>query len=188
MNSVQAQTSPLAQALPGAQFGERHARRIPASRDAVWDALHDLRVRDLTVTKPLSWLRAGGRTATGDQRLLDQPSPVVVLDESRPAWITAGRIAKPWQPRPDIGPVPESLDALRVFDEPGWLKYGMEFTIEPDGEAGSVLRTVTLCEATDRAAWRRFVPYWALIRPWSGLIRRDVLAAVARRATQVSER
>jgi hypothetical protein len=36
--------------------------------------------------------------------------------------------------------------------------------------------------ATDAAARRRFGVYWAAIRPWSGVIRREWLRAIERRA------
>jgi hypothetical protein len=45
-----------------------------------------------------------------------------------------------------------------------------------------VLSTETRVGAMDGASRARFALYWALIRGGSGLIRRDVLSAVARRA------
>ncbi|WP_158071120.1 hypothetical protein [Streptomyces sp. CB03234] len=40
--------------------------------------------------------------------------------------------------------------------------------------------------ATDPGAARRFTPYWLFIEPFSGLIRRDLLAAVGRRAERAA--
>jgi hypothetical protein len=42
------------------------------------------------------------------------------------------------------------------------------------------VETATLCEATDAVARRRFAVYWKGIRVFSGLIRRDILAALDR--------
>ncbi|OKK04726.1 hypothetical protein AMK26_15585 [Streptomyces sp. CB03234] len=56
---------------------------------------------------------------------------------------------------------------------------------EPDG-AGARLRTETRVYATDPGAARRFTPYWLFIEPFSGLIRRDLLAAVGRRAERAA--
>jgi len=75
-----------------------------------------------------------------------------------------------------------SLEQLRAFDDGGWLKYGMEWVLSPVAGERTLVETVTLCEATDPAARRRFGAYWGLIRPFSGLVRRDILAALARRA------
>jgi hypothetical protein len=46
------------------------------------------------------------------------------------------------------------------------------------------LTTETRVLLTDEASRRAFARYWLLIRPFSGLIRRRWLAAVARRASQ----
>ena len=77
-----------------------------------------------------------------------------------------------------------SLDDLRDFDEPGWLKFGMEWTLSPLAGGRTLVETVTLCEATDERSRRRFSAYWALIRPFSGLIRRELLGVVARAVSE----
>jgi hypothetical protein len=47
---------------------------------------------------------------------------------------------------------------------------------------GSRLTTETRVEPSDDAARRRFLRYWRLIKPFSGLVRRSWLRAAARRA------
>jgi hypothetical protein len=54
--------------------------------------------------------------------------------------------------------------------------------LEPDGE-GTRVSTETRITATDTTTRVRFGLYWTLIRAGSGLIRRDLLRTVARRAT-----
>jgi hypothetical protein len=39
----------------------------------------------------------------------------------------------------------------------------------------TLVETATICEATDARAQRRFSVYWTVIRPFSGLIRRDIM-------------
>jgi len=53
--------------------------------------------------------------------------------------------------------------------------------VTPDGD-GSLLTTTTAVVPTNAAARRAFGRYWLLIRVPSGLIRREMLAAVDRRA------
>jgi hypothetical protein len=179
--------TPLARALPGAQFTEGHARVVNARLERVWEALHALRWADLRLTRPLMSVRmlaAGsggpGRGVDPDRRLVDPPSPAAPLYEDPPRVSASGMIGRPWHLRPVLGPEPAGLDELREFDEGGWLKYGMEWVLSPVAGDRTLVETVTLCEATDGYAWWRFAPYWALIRGFSGLIRRDVLAALAR--------
>lgn len=60
-----------------------------------------------------------------------------------------------------------------------------ELTEQPDPADvhAQLLGTETRGYSTDSRARRRFAVYWALIRPASGLVRRDMLATVRRRAT-----
>ena len=72
------------------------------------------------------------------------------------------------------------MEDLAAFDEPGWLEFGMEFVLESLGGDRTVVTTSTLCAATDEMAHRRFARYWRVIRPFSGLLRLDTLAALGR--------
>lgn len=58
----------------------------------------------------------------------------------------------------------------------------LSFELELSGDR-TRLATETRVQPTDRQAARAFLPYWLVIRAGSGLIRRDLLRAVARRAT-----
>jgi len=53
--------------------------------------------------------------------------------------------------------------------------------VAPDG-TGSRMATETRIAATDATARRRFGRYWLLIGPFSGITRREMLAAIRRRA------
>lgn len=174
--------TPLGRALAGAQFSEHHARVVDAEPERVWQALHDLRWRDLRLTMPLMAIRTGGRLSGAglDRRMVDPPSPAAPLFEDAPRLSTSGMIGRPWTLRPTIEPSVADLDALREFREANWLKFGMEWVLSPVAGGRTLVETTTLCEATDGGAYRRFAPYWALIRAFSGLIRRDILAALAR--------
>ncbi len=76
-------------------------------------------------------------------------------------------------------------EAFAAFNEPGWVKVGIDFRLIPE-RGGTRLRTETRCKATDGRARIVFGMYWVLIRAGSGLIRRETLAAVCRRAEQTS--
>jgi hypothetical protein len=61
------------------------------------------------------------------------------------------------------------------------VRVAMGFTFAPDG-AGSRVATETRIAATDDAARRRFGRYWRVVGPFSGITRREMLAAIRRRA------
>jgi hypothetical protein len=166
----------LDQAMPVYHFRERHSRWIDATPDTVWGALTSLTLNDLALTRILFTLRGlshGDRT-----RSLFAAGPVKMLHATEPEYVVAGGVARPWELKPtrqDVG----SLAELTAFTEPGWVKYLTDFRLQPQ-KGGLLLSTETRVHANDPRSRRRFALYWAVIRPGSGLIRRDMLAAVAR--------
>lgn len=173
--------------LPAPDFRERHHRDIAASPAAVWDALQELRLGDAALSRTLMGVRLlpaklAGRPmpamVTG-RFLEDGPVPVLATDVGRA--VIAGGAMQPW--KLSGGDEPPILDAedLRAFAEPGWVKTGVDFMLEPHA-GGTRLSTETRVTATDPRTRAVFARYWLLIRAGSGLIRRDMLRAVARTA------
>ena len=105
--------------------------------------------------------------------------PVLATEPNRA--VVAGGVMQPW--KLTGGEEPPALDAaaLRAFAEPGWVKTGFDLVIEASG-TGTRLTTETRVTATDARTRAPFGLYWLFIRAGSGLIRRDMLRAVARRA------
>lgn len=172
-------TATLTRVMPVYHFSERHSRFIAAGPDAVWRALAGLTLSSLRITRPLVAIRGLGRKETPAKPLFTD-GPVTMLEISAPSYAVGGAIGRPWQVRPTRIPV-TSLAEFVDFAEPGWVKYLTDFEVRPV-EGGSRLSTETRGYSTDAGSRRRFALYWALIRPWSGLVRRDILAAVARSA------
>jgi hypothetical protein len=174
--------------LPAPHFREHHERRIAAPPAAVWDAMQELRLRDLVLSRALMGVRllparlAGRKQASRmvESRLLDG-GPVTLLASDPDHAVLGGGVMQPW--KLTGGEEPPALDApaLQAFSEPGWVKVGFDFVIEPSG-AGTRVTTETRVTATDPRTRARFGLYWLFVRAGSGLIRRDMLRAVARRA------
>jgi hypothetical protein len=86
-----------------------------------------------------------------------------------------------------------SLDSLRAssVDElvrpmpDGWVRIATDFRLEVS-DRSTRLTTETRVLATGPIARRKFRIYWLGIRAGSGLIRREVLHAVARRAERIT--
>ena len=150
--------------------------------------LQDLRLRDVALSRVLMRIRlipvrlAGHPEAqrmVAGRFLEEGPVPVLAADPGRS--LVAGGVMQPW--KLSGGEVPPDLDAaaLQAFSAPGWVKVGFDLVLYPDG-AGTRLTTETRITATDARTRARFGLYWSVIRLGSGLIRRDMLRAVARRA------
>jgi hypothetical protein len=85
----------------------------------------------------------------------------------------------------DVGHVagtePPWLGGHPAFDRPGFVLIATSFELEAQGSS-TRLATETRVQSTDAGAARAFLPYWLAIRAGSGLIRRELLGAIARRA------
>jgi hypothetical protein len=176
-------------ALPRWNFTERHAREIQAPLHEVWRALAEATMGDLPLTRALMRLRRLGHGSGGsrDRTVLDALPPGE-LARREPYELLLGLVA-PTSLRVDA----RSVAALRPADvddfdrslPDGWIRVGTDFRLTPDGpgtDAATRLETETRVLATGPRAKRRFAVYWFVIRPGSGLIRREMLRAVARRA------
>jgi hypothetical protein len=169
--------------LPDYQFVERHSLLVRASRQEVWRALHEVEGGEMTLTRILFGLRtiparlAGSRRAaaggpwlaallsSGFKLMAETPGQEIVLG-------TSGRF---WELRARPDPQPHPGDAVAAMD----------FRLE-ESQGGTLLTTETRVAVDDLSARRRFAVYWAVIRAGSGLIRRDMLRAVRRRAERGS--
>jgi hypothetical protein len=145
--------------IPNPQYQICHSLVARAPLPAVWDALHRVTMSALPLGHALEGVRFSER-----------PHVVISAGLSQ-AWRLLG------------GSIPPHLDAaaLRAWSQPGWIKAGMEFRLEPVS-AGTLLSTETRVLATDPKTRRAFAAYWFVIRPGSSAIRREVLKVVARRA------
>lgn len=180
------ETSPLARLLPGAQFGEHHVGVLDADIDRVWQALHEMRWSDLRWSRPFLAVRGilamnrGGK-AGAEGTCLEMFWRVAAVTEQAPTTSLFAMVGQPWHPVPRSVRV-RGLDEVADFQQPGWLKYGMEWLLHPLPGDRTAVETRTLCLATDERARRRFRAYWAVIRPFSGILRREMIATLGRLA------
>jgi hypothetical protein len=75
-----------------------------------------------------------------------------------------------------------SAAAFRAFSDPGHVKIALAFSCEP-----FALVTETRVAPTDEQSRRAFRWYWMVVRPFSGVIRREWLRAVRRRVASADD-
>lgn len=169
----------LDQAMTACDRREVHRRKTAAAPPALWAAIHDLRADELTAMRVLMGIRTLGRkTGEGDLTVLEGFRRMgfrKVAEEPDRELVVVG-IGRFWTPSGGLRKVQDDEQFLN-FQEPGYAKVAFNFRIE-DG----VISTETRIAATDAHARRRFRLYWLAIRPGSGLIRREWLRALDRRA------
>jgi hypothetical protein len=159
-------------ALPVYHHREHHSIWIDAPPDVALAAARETRPEDVPLVSMLFRLR-GLRSGRDTPIWASMQSRGFQLHDPQ----TLTLIGRPWTPG---GSLRTGEDFLS-FSEPGYAKMAMDLSALPDGE-GARLETETRIFLTDAAARHRFVAYWVVVRPFSGLIRRRWLRAAKQRA------
>lgn len=174
--------------MPHAHFAERHAVRVAAPPERAWRAVRALDLGGSPVVRALFALRSlpalltrrrAGGTGLGTSMEGLLRSGFVLLAEDPPREIVLGLAGRFWTPGGGI--VRVEPEAFPAFDGPGLALAAWSFTVLP-AAGGSLVATETRVRCTDEDARRDFARYWRVIRPFSGLVRREALRAVRRAA------
>jgi hypothetical protein len=173
--------------VPNPQFRMCHSRVIAAPLAEIWDELNTVPMSALPLGLVLESLRllpakpSGKKHPSLARRTFLDVTPIPILFSEPPHVVISAGLSQAW--RLQGGSTPPVLDAvgLREWTGNGWLKVGMEFRLESTPK-GNLLSTETRIQAMDPETMRAFTAYWFVIRPFSGVIRWEVLRVVAHRA------
>ena len=183
----------LDQLLSVSHFNEVHSVVVVAPPGRVFAAISDVTLQEVPVFRFLLALRAlparlVGRRGPGSD--LGEPlvawarhSGFIFLAERPGEELVFGLVGQPWKLLGGRSPKVSSAGEFLAFTTPGYVKVATNFWVRPHRPDGrTTLSTETRIWALDSATEARFRLYWWWIRPGSGLIRREWLAAVKRRA------
>lgn len=190
----------LDQILPGYHVHEVHSVAVNAPASQVFAAVRAVAPNELPLfrllmtTRSLPALAVGRRPSfrSGGDSLLDQARKAgfVILGEDVNRELVLGAIGRPWR-LSGSGQLPaiRSADEFAAFTTPGFAKIATNFRFEESASQSwpSRLSTETRVWLTDPASMRRFRGYWSLIRPGSGLIRREWLRRIKQRAEAAAQ-
>ena len=179
----------LDQFLPRWDFSEHHQTLVRAPAVQVYraartmDLSHSLFTSLLMRLRELPW-RLRGRSPRLPQKTftLDKmlEAGFVLLGQAEPRELVLGLVGQPWRWSPEL--VRIRAEQFETFSRSGQVKVAMNMLIEPLAPGLCRLSSETRVQATSPSARRRFLPYWLLIRPFSGLIRREMLRAIVGQA------
>jgi hypothetical protein len=178
--------------LPDYADHEVHETAISAPVDVTWGALRAITPGELPVSRLLMAIRSlpallarrGALAGRADAPLLDQFLELgfrALVDEP-PRSFVAGGIGQPWRLSGGRFVVRETSAEFAAFAEPGFVLMALSLEVVPGEAGGSRLRTETRVKPTDPGAARSFAPYWLVVKPFSALIRRDLLRGIRLRA------
>jgi len=184
--------------MPAYDVVERHQTIVRAEPAAVFAAIKSFDLSDSLFTRALLFMRAvpamfgafvrspramltEARARRAELRFADfERAGFRVVAERAPHELVIGVLGKFWTAggalRADVSAADFAAGPPRGYALAGW-----NFTVERREDGTSQLSTETRvwCAADARA---RFRVYWLVIRPGSGLIRRQILSAIRRQA------
>ena len=170
--------------LPDYDVVMRHAIDVAAPPAIVWDALHRAEFAGVWYVRVLLALRGLRRPGRVPRLTLERLAAggFILLGERPGRELALGLAGRFW--RPSGGRVRLTADEFRPFAEPGYAKVVWTFGVTPAGTAATRLTTETRVACLDATSRRRFRAYWLVVRPFSGLIRRAMLHAIAAAAAR----
>ncbi len=87
-----------------------------------------------------------------------------------------GLVGRFWKARGDLRRV--TREEFLAFGEEGFVKAAWNVAVEPAAGGGTLLSTETRVLGFGASARRRFLFYWSLIEPFSGLTRIGMLRSI----------
>lgn len=179
--------------IPNPKYREHHSATVKASAETVIAAAAAYQTESDPFFRRMITLRQlPMRAEAFFKRRPREPLPPFGLDnftllERSESEIVFGLAGRFWRPDFDLAPLSGRHDFLDL-NEPGIAKLAFNFAVRARGAGVTILSTETRVLCVDRAASVRFAPYWYLIRPVSGLIRRRTLIVIRRTCENDSER
>ena len=158
-------------------FVETHGISIHADAAEIYRAANEVDFSESFVIRFL--LRLRGLSTENVTLSSLKGSRFEILGERPDSEILLGLVGRFWMPKGDMKKI--DAESFKKFDTPGYAKAVWNFSLRPDG-ADSRLTTETRIKCTDSESRRRFGFYWTIVRPFSGLIRMEMLKAIKRRA------
>lgn len=163
--------------MPKYDFVETHDIKISAAAEVVFEALNEADLCDSMIIRWLFFLRG---LPTGKVRLSDmQKLRFETLGKTENREVLLGLAGQFWTIRGNLQKV--NADNFRAFQEKGFAKAVWDFSIDADGNE-SRLTTETRIQCLDAESRKSFGFYWTLIQLFSGLIRKEMLKIVKRKA------
>jgi hypothetical protein len=176
--------------LPQFDVTEVHEVQMDAPPEVTYSAIRDADLRDPLVGALFALRELPNRLA---RKLRGEPPPPaaksftfrdvateemgwVSLDENPGDEFVVGSVGRFWQR--DYGWRPVAREAFVGFNEPGYAKLAISFSVRPNASGGTVLRYEARTATTDAAARMRFRWYWRMIRPGVAIVMRRALGRI----------
>jgi hypothetical protein len=167
--------------LPRFDVRERHERLVPLPPEHALEAALATPVAPDRIVRTLFRLRGlGSRDRTIGE--FSSRGAFLVLEQTPTTYVFGTAVRLRGEPR-----FAADIAAWRSWRAPG-VKIAADFRAERAGDAATRLTTETRVLALDRRSRLVFRGYWLVVGPFSALIRRRWLRAIAERAARDGSR
>lgn len=162
--------------MPQFHTNEVHSVRIPSAPPDLYRLVRHLDFSESGITRTLFFLRGLPTSHMTLDAMVDGKA-FSILEESADEFVVGGV----GRPGGDLIPVPDSASFVAAT-APGLIKIGWNFSLHPQADGSTIVRTETRVLSTDWKARLAFAAYWIIVRPFSGLIRLEMLRIVKNQA------
>ena len=158
-------------------FVETHGVWIHAGADEIYRAANEVDFSESLLIKSLFFLRG----LSAEKVTLDslKRSRFEILAETPGQEILLGLVGRFWTMSGDLKKI--DAESFKRFNAAGYAKAVWNFALRPDGP-DMRLTTETRVKCLDADSRRWFGFYWRIVRPFSGLIRLEMLRLIKSRA------
>jgi hypothetical protein len=167
----------LDEILPDFDVASKYSIRIHATPDRIYQILQN-GVPTGTITRFLMMLRRLPRIFS--QPPADEQPSFYKLKQSQGREIVVGIAGQFWKPVAKTVAI-QSLEEFLHFERNGYSKAALNLQITRMQNGISILSTETRVRSYG-AAKEKFRSYWQFIKPFSGLIRREILRKIKKQA------
>jgi hypothetical protein len=160
-------------------FVERHGVSIRAAATDIYRAANEV---DFSESFLIRWLfRLRGLSS--EKVTLDslKTSRFAILGETLNRELVLGVVGRFWTLKGELKKI--DAESFKRFDSAGYAKAAWNFSLSPDGD-DTRLTTETRIKCTDDESRSSFRFYWTFIRPFSGLIRTEMLRLIKNKAEE----
>lgn len=168
--------------LPRYDFHERHATMIDAPPDVILDCAQQQRATDDALIRLAIQLRELPARLTGQaHRPPFDLDAFTFLGRDGDRSVAFGLTGAFWQADYGLVDTP-TAQAFKANERQDVCQLVMGFTTQVTPSGSTLLSTETRVFCPTDAVRRKFAPYWYVIRPVSGLIRRRMLKRIREQA------
>ncbi|KAA3602019.1 MAG: hypothetical protein DWQ06_07335 [Calditrichaeota bacterium] len=162
--------------LPNFTFNEIHKTKVNSTPEKIYPILPSLDFSDSWISKILFRLR-GLPVEEFNFKSMFEGMKFSILEENQPNEILIGLLVNS---KPETVKIPNS-DFFVKFNENNSLKIAWNFTLEKLSDSQTLVQTETRILCSGKKMKNRFSIYWFFVRPFSGLIRMEMLKIVKKK-------